>query len=176
MDAAGVGIGVRGTPGYISPEMWFQHRYYGYRSDSWSVGCMMLEMLTGMRICEIAVAAGDKLEGSKLAQLCEVVEAGVKLLPAPPEEVQPELPVSPGELLGTPMLPEELLALLPEELLVLPVLPEEAQVVEEVLPVLPADVLMVLRALLHPDGTTRPVAADVVPLVEAALQRLREQQ
>ena len=40
----------------------------------------------------------------------------------------------------------------------------------------PEEVWPVLRALLHPDAATRPLAAQVVPLVEEALQQLRLQQ
>ena len=117
----GVGEGIRGTPGFMAPEMELTESF-GFSADTWSLGAILAEMLAGVSMGQLMEAAGHKLAGHNAVHLLSVLEeAGFAAMV--PKAVQP-----------------------------------------------------VLDALLHPDGATRPVAADVLPLVEAALQRLRGQQ
>ena len=41
-----------GTPSYMSPEQWDEERPTTHRSDIYSLGCILYEMLTGRKVFE----------------------------------------------------------------------------------------------------------------------------
>jgi serine/threonine-protein kinase len=76
-----------GTPCYMSPEQSFGDKYIDYRTDIWSLGCILYECLTGVRT----------LEGEGLGQIVRrLLSEGIR----PIATLVPDLPRELTELVG----------------------------------------------------------------------------
>lgn len=70
---------VMGSPAYMSPEQMIESRNADARSDIWSIGACLYELLTGVL----------PFNGKTLAELCKSAQRGA---PPPPASLRPDVP------------------------------------------------------------------------------------
>jgi len=71
-----------GSPGFFAPEMIVHGAYNGDKSDIWSTGCIMLELIMGHeQFCEIWMSSYDYDTLQDKVKFNDEIEVAVKMLP-----------------------------------------------------------------------------------------------